>query len=389
MKILRGFLAVVCLVLGVITLALWGASAMIVKTVEDGSVVTGIAQKVVDQPAVQSAITQKTQAFVNASLSQNGVDVASLGLQGTVDDAVAAAVASPAFQASLTGAIDGARADFAHQLTSPDFADAPLVVNLDISAIINQTISGIPVLGSLVPALTLEPLPVEVANADEFGKVRGGYGVIHFLATWAGWVALVLIVLGIALMPRKRWLIPLGLLFAGLGTGALWGALRWLTVDRIAGKLPGGRDGELGGALVRFAHQDSLDRFSHRVFLLAAACLVGALVSFIIVKIASRSAKRRKAATATRATPAETIPAETIPAETIPAETIPAETTGTSAAGVGATAADATGVSAAEADATAADAAAGTTGVSETETGATGPDHPHGRHERNSPGHAR
>lgn len=335
MRIFRGFLAVVCLVLGVIALALWGASALAVKTVEDGSVVTGIAQKVVEQPAVQSAITRKAQSYVSASLSENGVDVASLGLQGTVDDAVAAAVASPAFQASLTGAIDGARADFAKQLTSPDFAGEPLVVNLDVSAVINQTIAGIPVVGSLVPALTLEPLPVEVAGADEFGKVRGGYAVIHFLATWAGWIALVLIVAGIALMPRKRWLIPLGLLFAGLGAGALWAALRWLTVDRIAGRLPGGRDGELGGALERFAHQESLDRFSHRIFLIAAVCLVGAVVSFIIVKIASRPAKR-----------------------------------GADAVGVGAP-------------------AAGAAALDDTGQDTTGHDHPHGQHETHTPGHAR
>jgi TRAP-type C4-dicarboxylate transport system permease small subunit len=340
MKILRGFLAVVCLVLGVIALALWGGSEVVVRTVEDGSVVTGIAQKVVEQPAVQSAITRKTQAYVTASLSNAGVDVASFGLQGTLDDAVAAAVASPAFQASLTGAIDGARADFAEQLTSPDFAGAPLVVNLDVSAVINQTIASIPVVGSLVPALTLEPLPVEVAGADEFGKVRDGYAVIHFLATWVGWIALLLLVAGIALMPRKRWLIPLGLLFAGLGAGALWVAVRLLTVDRIAGRLPGGRDGDLGGALERFAHQESLDRFSHRIFVLAAACLVGALVSFVIVKIASRPAKRRAPAT-----------------------------------GAVATEASATGPVATEASAT--------------EAVATGADHPHGQHEDHTPGHAR
>lgn len=270
-----------------VALALWGGSALVVKSVEDGSIVTGIAQKAVEQPAVQSAITQKTQAFVNASLSENGVDVASLGLQGTVDDAVAAAVASPAFQETLTDAIDGAREDFAMQLTSPDFDGAPLVVNLDVSALVNETIATIPVVGALVPAMALDPLPVEVAGANEFGKMRGTYSVIRFLSTWAGWIALLLIGAAIALLPRKRWLVPLGLLFAGLSAGVLWAALRWLTVEGIAGRLPGGAEGNLGGALLKVAHQDSLDRFDHRLFLVAAACLVGALLSFIIVKVIS------------------------------------------------------------------------------------------------------
>jgi len=352
MKVFRGFLGVVCLILGVIALALWGASEAVVKTVETGSVVTGIAQKVVEQPAVQSAITEKTQEYVTASLSNAGVDIASLGLQGTVDDAVAAAVASPAFQASLTGAIDGARADFAEQLTSPEFAGEPLVVNLDISAVVNQTIASIPVVGSLVPAMTLRPLPVEVAGANEFGKVRSGYAVIHFLRNWAGWIALALILAGIALMPRKRWLLPLGLLFVGLGAGALWVAARFLTVDRIAGRLPGGRDGDLGGALERFAHQESLDRFSHRIFLIAAACLVGAVVSFIIVKVASGPAKRRAAAARL----------------------------GASAAPAGATTAGATTAATTGSDAGEVGAATPTT---------TGAGYPRGQHAEGTPGHAR
>jgi hypothetical protein len=371
MKILRGFLAVVCLVLGVIALAMWGVAALVVKTVEDGSVVTGIAQKVVEQPAVQSAITQKTQAYVTASLSNAGVDVASLGLQGTVDEAVAAAVASPEFQASLTGAIDDARADFAKQLTSPDFAGAPLVVNLDVSAVVNQTIASIPVLGSLVPALTLEPLPIEVAGANEFGKVRGTYSGIRHLATWAGWLALVLIVAGVALWPRKRWLIPLALLFAGLGAGAVWAALRWLTVDRIAERLPGGADGDLGGALVKVAHQDSLDRFGHRVFLVAAACLVGAVLSFVIIKIASRPAKRR--AEAARVAARAPVATEADARWADPAASAGAGEPGVSEAGddeTGATGASASGQVAA-------------TPVT------TRTDHHHGQHEEHTPGHAR
>jgi hypothetical protein len=381
MKIFRGFLAVVCLVLGVIALALWGTSELAVRTVEDGSVVTGIAQKVVEQPAVQSAITRKTQAYVTASLSNAGVDVASLGLQGTLDDAVAAAVASPAFQASLTDAIDGARADFAKQLTSPDFAGEPLVVNLDVSAVINQTIASIPVVGALVPALTLEPLPVEVAGADEFGRVRDGYAVIHFLATWAGWIALVLILAGILLMPRKRWLLPLGLLFAGLGAAALWVAVHLLTVDRIAGRLPGGRDGDLGGALERFAHQESLDRFSHRIFLIAAACLVGAVLSFVIVKIASRPAKRRAAAARLNARAAgSTGPTATVPTATGPTATNATAPTATAPTATGPTATNATAAGAVTANTTAPDSSA--------PPGAAA-DHPHGQHERHTPGHAR
>jgi hypothetical protein len=368
MKILRGFLAAICLVLGVIALALWGVSALVVKTVEDGTVVTGIAQKVVEQPAVQSAITAKTQAFVNASLTESGVDVASLGLQGTVDDAVAAAVASPEFQETLTGAIDDARADFAAQLTSPEFDGAPLVVNLDISAVINETIASIPVVGSLVPALTLEPLPVEVADADAFGRVRGTYSGIDRTATWAGWIALVLIVLGVVLWPRKRWLIPVGLLLVGLGAGTLWAAMRWLTVERIAGRLPGGADGDLGGALVKVAHQDTLDRFGNRVLLLAAACLVGAVVSFVIVKVASRPAKRRAAAARLGAGAATATGPDARWAETAAAADV-------GAAGPDASSAPPTGSSA--------------SGAPPTGASATTADRPHGQHEEHKPGHAR
>ncbi len=228
-------------------------------------------------------------------MSDNGVDVASLGLQATLDDAVASAVASDGFQAGLADSVDAARADFADKLTSPDYDGKPLELSFDVSTIVNQTIASTPVLGALVPELTFDPIPVPVADANAFGKVRGTYGGIHRTATWAGWIALVLIGAGIALTPRKRWLIPLGLLWAGLGAGAVWVVLQWFTVDRIAATLPGGADGDLGSALIAFAKQDALDRFAHRVLVLALACLAGALVSFIVVRIVTLAGKRRAA----------------------------------------------------------------------------------------------
>lgn len=388
MKVLRGLLAMICFVLGVISLLAWAVSALVVRTVEDGTVVTGIAKKVVEQPAVTSFITEKTQALVTATLSDNGVDIASLGLQGTLDDAVAAAVASDEFQAGLASAVDDARADLAEQLTSPDYEGRPLELSLDVSATINQTIGSTPVIGGLIPDLTFDPIPVPIADADAFGRVRGAYSGIDRTATWAGLIALVLIVLGVVLWPRKRWLIPLALLFAGLGAGALWAAMRWLTVERIAGRLPGGAEGDLGGALVKVARQESLDRFSHRIFLIAAACLVGALVSFIIIKIASRPAKRRAAAARAGAA------ANGKWAD--PATTADVSPAAVSAGGVGATGANATtGASPTAPDASGAPAtgpdAPGTpaTGAPATSGPATGGHNPHGQHEEHKPGHAR
>ncbi len=287
MKVLRRFFATICFVLGVIALVLWGVSALVVKTVEDGTVVTGVVQKVVEQPAVTDFITEKAQVLVTTTLSDNGVDLAALGLQGTMDDAVAAAVVSPEFQASLAESVDEARADFAEQLTSPASEGEPLTLHLDVSAVLNETVASTPVVGPLVPTMTLPAIDVEVADANAFGKIRGTYGWIDRFATWAGWAGLLLIGAGIALTPRKRWLIPLGLLWAGLGAGALWTILQWLTVERIAGRLPGGVEGDLGSALLKVAQQDSLDAFAGRVLVVSVVCLVAAALAFIVIKVVS------------------------------------------------------------------------------------------------------
>ncbi len=292
MTILRRFLAMVCFVLGALALALWAVAALTVKTVEDGSIVTGIAKKVIDSPAAQSVITEKSQQLVTATLSSNGVDLSKLGLQGTMDDLVAAMVSSTQFQDALASAIDGARADLADQLTSPSSEGEPLTLTLDISTSLNSAIDSTPGVGSVVPEVTFDPLTYDVTDADSFAKIRGIYSWIHRIATWAGWIGLVLIGAGIALMPRKRWLIPLGLLWAGLAAGAVWAVLQWVTVDRIAGRLPGGADGELGTALTRVAHQDTLDGVASKALLVAVACLIGALVAYIVVKIVSGPSKR-------------------------------------------------------------------------------------------------
>lgn len=294
MTMLRRFFAVVFFVLGVLALLAWVASAFVVKQVEDGTAVTGIAQKVVAQPAVAKIITEQAQVLVNASLKQNGIDVAALGIQSTVDNAVAATVASPVFQEKLAAAVDAARASIASQLTSPASAGQPLVVSLDVGSVLASTIASIPVVGALVPKLTVEPLSIPVASANEFGKVRTAYSAIRKIAAWGGWIGLLLVAIGIVLTPRKRWLIPLGLLSAGIGAGALWAVLSWFTVDRLAWFLPAeGTGGQLGRAVLQYAHQDTIDRVNHRVFLFAAACLASALVSYLIVKLVWGSGNRR------------------------------------------------------------------------------------------------
>ncbi len=293
MTILRRLLASVFFVLGAVALALWAVAALTVKTVEDGSVVTGIAQKVIDTPAAQALITDKSQALVTATLTANGVDMEKLGLQGTLDDVVAKAVSSTQFQDALANAIDAARANFADQLTSPASEGKPLTLKVDISAAINSTIESAPGLSGVVPAVSLSPLTYDITDANSFGKIRGLYGWIHRIAAWAGWIGLALIAIGIVLVPRKRWLIPLGLLWVGLAAGAVWAALQWLTVERIADRLPGGADGEVGNALTRSANQATLDGIANKALVIAVVCLIGAVAAYIVVKIVFGSSKNK------------------------------------------------------------------------------------------------
>jgi len=151
MTTLRRFLATICFVLGLTALVLWGASALVVRSVEDGTLVTGIAQKVVAQPRFTNLITERAQFVVTGRLLENGVDLEALGLKGAMDNVVAAVVKSDAFQKGLLTAVDGARADFADQLTSPESEGQPLILQLDVSAAINQSIADTPVLGNIVP----------------------------------------------------------------------------------------------------------------------------------------------------------------------------------------------------------------------------------------------
>ncbi len=291
MTILRRFLAGICFVLGVIALALWGVSALVVKGVEDGTFVTSVAKKVLDQPQAKSYIAERTQALVNSTLTANGVDVAKYGLQGQLDDLVAATVTSTVFQDAIAQAVDAARAGIADQLTSDASEGRPLTISLDVSATLKRAIDGTPGLAGLVPNVTFQPLTYDVADANTFGKIRNVYSWIHTIASWAGWIGLALIAAGIALTPRKRWLIPLGLLWAGLSAGAVWAVLQFVTVDRLVGRLPGGADGELGSALTRVARQETLDSFASKALLVAVVCLVGAVLAYILVKVLTGSSR--------------------------------------------------------------------------------------------------
>lgn len=282
MTALRRLLAGFLLLVGIGFLLVWAAAAAAIHALNDGAVVSSLATTALHQPAVQSAITSKAQDLVGDNLAEQGIDLEALGLSGGVDQIIADLIASDAFAEAISGVVDGARSGLAEQLTDPDAAGQPITISLDLATPLNDALQSTPVIGDVLPDLTLPPADVPVMDASTSGKVRGVYGWVDRAATFAGWIGLVLVALGIWAWPRKRWLIPIALLWIGVSAALLWALVAVVPgaiVDRIAGANPG-----LGDTLGSLVPLERLDSLQGTLGLATILSLIASAIAFVAVK---------------------------------------------------------------------------------------------------------
>ncbi len=291
MKIVRRMLAALAIVAGVIMLIVWALALFTVRTIEDGTLVTNLATSALDNPAVEKLVVDKSQSAVHASLKDQGVNLKKLGLDGAVDDLVAAIVKSDTFSELVKSAVESAHEDLKRQLTEEGAAGTPLSINIDVSVLINESLANAPVIGSAIPDVAVQPVSVEVLDGNSFDRVRHVYTWVQRIARWAGWVGLALIVAGIVLTPNKRWFVPKMLFWLGGLSILAWFAVGTLDAERIAGFLPGGRDGSLGSAVAEYFPQATLDSVAAKTLVVGLVALAAAVALSLVIRAIGRSGK--------------------------------------------------------------------------------------------------
>ncbi|WP_062464042.1 hypothetical protein [Demequina soli] len=292
MRALRTVASAVLILVGASLIALWAVSGVVVSAVEDGSAVHSIATRALSDQEIVDAVGTAIADGALTALADAGVDLSRLGLDDTVRGWIEDAARTDEFRTALLAQVDDARAQFATQVTEPDRAPAPLILELDADQYVNSQIARIPVVGSRAPQVDLAPIPVQVMDASTFEDVRTGYHVMELAQRWALWAGIALVVLGLFVTHRARWFVAKAGLAVGAIAGGLWLVLTWWGVDGIASVLPGGSGGTAGEALTRLVTQDTVDALQAR---LGVVSLVGFAVAavFLVVALVTRPRARR------------------------------------------------------------------------------------------------
>ncbi len=279
---MRTLISALSIVAGALLIVGWLIASPVVSIIEDGSLATSVTERFFDDDELVAQASDSVTSTVVDSLAARGIS------GGVVESGVGAAVEalaqSDAFAAVVIAAVDSQRQEIADQLTDPDREPAPLTVAVDFSSTVNDTIDDVPVVGQAAPDVALQPIVIELADADRTEQLRTGYKVASWLQQWGLWAGLALLVLGLLVSKRKKWLIPK---FAGavavLGLGL---ALIYFLdlAEPIAATLPGPAQSLVAGAIA----EESADDVQRLALMVGAAAAVVALVSTLIVRALHR-----------------------------------------------------------------------------------------------------
>ncbi|WP_061962295.1 hypothetical protein [Demequina flava] len=285
MRGLRTLLSAISILVGAVLIVAWAVSSVAVRTVEDGTALTGITETAFDIPGVVSGLSGQIQDQAIDGLAEQGIDTESLGVDDEVRGAVDTAVRSDAFEDAVVAQVAAAQDDFLYQLTHPDTAAGPLVLQVDISSLINARIDDIGQVGAAVPDVSVEPVPVEVLTAERMSDAQTGYAWMERLASWGLWAGLAMLAFGILVSHRRRWFVAKALLAIGvlaLGFGAV---VRFIDPSAVAAFLPGDAEGIVGSLWLQWITEESSPAISTRAFLIGGLCVAGAVVVTAVGRI--------------------------------------------------------------------------------------------------------
>ncbi|MDE0572925.1 hypothetical protein ON058_05805 [Demequina sp. B12] len=246
MKYVRSIASAFLVVLGSMLVVAWALSQKAADSIEDGTAAENLVVSVVRSEQTAEVIANGVVLALENQVDGR-IGTFALGLlEQQIHDLTVDAVESEAFQDLLLTGADRAQNVLLAEISDPEREPAPFGIYLDPGARLNDRINEIPVVGLLAPEITIEPVAVDIIDAETFEDVRSGYQALVWAAHWFGWIGAALIAGGIAIAPRWKWFLPRALVGAGaIGVGVAL-TLEYLGPRTIAAFVPGGPEGGLG-----------------------------------------------------------------------------------------------------------------------------------------------
>jgi hypothetical protein len=289
----RTLLSAVAILGGATLVVLWLVSWLTVKAVEDGSATESIVVVALKSPVVTSTLGAEVKGRALAALADQGIDLDVWGVGEAAAQSLSDLVDTEEFRTSVVEQVQAARQQLRAELTAPDRPPAPFVIAINTSGLVNERIDEVTAAIVEIPDVSVAPVRIEVVSADTFETARSGYAQMEFAKQYFLWTGLALIVLGMLVSTRKRFVIAKFLGAVGVFSLSAYVALAWIGLDRIAGWLPGGADGRWGSIVGDSVANDALPTVTGTLLVAGGIALAAAAVATLLGLIAGRPGRSR------------------------------------------------------------------------------------------------
>lgn len=279
MNPLRTFISALSLLAAAVLIAGWALAQAVVGLVENGTAARTVTERALESPAVMSAVSSDLTDRTAQALSDRGLNLSALGLQGQLNQLIGAAVNSDVFRAALLAQVDQAHAQFAEQISAPHRHRAPLTLSVDLSDTVNARLTELGGPAAALPDLQVPPVNVQVMEAERFDQARNAYSTLLWFEVWGLWLGLTALAVGVLISHRRQWFFAKA--FFGVGVIALGvgGIFTVLGPDTITTFLPGGVNGTWSTLWREVVGVDAADTVIARSLLVGAVAMVAALIA--------------------------------------------------------------------------------------------------------------
>jgi len=274
-----------CIVVGALLLATWGASTAALAALEDGTIIEDATARVIATEAAQNVVVEAGTDRVLEALAGVGVSTDIPGMRALVESLIASVVSSQGFADATHAQAAAVRQQVVKQLQ--DGGTGPITVSLDFSVEVNAALTSLPLVGDSLPSVSVPPVPVEVMDAQTADAARTTWGWLETARAWCGWLGLGFLALGIVVSFRKRWYAAkVALAVAAMSAGA-WLVLTWVDASTVATWLPG--EGLADAVLV-----DIADHAKANVASTMGWVALGAMMMAAVLLVLARSGSKGK-----------------------------------------------------------------------------------------------
>src|SRR6478735_523910 len=162
----------------------WSVAGKAVAGIEDGSAVTKLTQKMLDDPDFADAAAGRITDRLVEQTEGRFIGRVVVAFEPELQRAIANVLSSDRVEEAVTTGLEKLEGRLTEEITEPNRPSGPLVISVDLSDRVNARIDQIPVVGTFIPEVTVPPIERELIDATTFDQVRQVYSGLKLVAGW-------------------------------------------------------------------------------------------------------------------------------------------------------------------------------------------------------------